>query len=244
MFEKDGYMNMSEDQLEKLILDVTNHELLMESIKNQLRGGYKSNINQLEVYLDNIDNLLEGIEDNDIVRRIDDLKEQTILKVIKYIKKKFQFDIYTDDLDVCNIAGTLYDFFIFNNRENIINFYINYINNNKKSLIKHLENNNDIELAVNKKLIKNTTNALIISKMYEIINIVKNADIGNEDFLRTIIGRNDDYACTQISKLLDADRFSFEENIKDSYLKYILKDEYEMMSLTSDINSQLISEII
>ena len=241
-FDTDIYKTIRNEELTS-ILDNINHTLLIENIKSQLECPFNDHyINHLESYIETIAYLLDDFEDVGVRNDIIEISRMTYTKVIKYIKKKFNFDIDINNINLETTASVLYDFFIYFYKNNVFNFYINFIKSNKKSILLNLEKyrkNKDLELYINKKEIKNRNDALIISNIFKIVEMIRHVDINSEDFISYITKNNETFTNNQINKLfIDDDIVYFENPLKEAYLD-ILYDDSSINNIIIEVQLEL-----
>lgn len=149
----------------------------------------------LNVYLPNIVNALEQGFKNTLLMYSDnnaeilEIRNDTYDQVIQIIEKHNNISVLRDEnLDMYSAAYHLYDFFVSNFKQNIINFFTNYIirerNNIYSSLhLEEFKKSRDSTTLYGKKMYKNTKLAVINACLEYIIDNVCEFDFSLQTIL-------------------------------------------------------------
>lgn len=187
----DTFNNAESFEREALtLIDSLTDELLLENIYEQIRNS---------INIDNGNNYIETFETryNTLITRYEETELGTTLKATS---EEFYNNINNElnkekgiqsniDLSINKlIIKTLYEFFVLDYKENLINFLFNYIYRNKKSIIANYEDDKKtVDYISLKKILKNKSDIIILSNLYSIVNDISNMDIDYKDLIQTII---------------------------------------------------------
>ena len=138
-----------------------------------------------------------------------------------------------DDYNLYLLTSSMYDISISGLYNGLTNFVINYIQNNKNSLYKILEEDKfkksrDVDLMYNSELISDKELALILSKIEIIFNIIFNIEISDIDIL-TMSGYNSE----RLNCILNYTNLN--HNLLMSKYKMILQNDLIKSMIMNDI---------
>lgn len=182
----------NEDVVRVSTLEDLDNELIDECISEQIANPFFTRSNFLEEFKENYDEEIEDAnDDSDEISRLRHIANNFYYKVIYMIEEKFKLDIDHDIVEslsddaVRNIAEGTYEFFVVNYVDNISEYLANKIIWYKDDIVDALKDesmNNPIMNSIFTR-IKDKGYALILGNINRSVNIVKELDIGPEDFI-------------------------------------------------------------
>lgn len=187
---------------------VSNNELA--SILNYFNEDYINNIidynliNKFKPYNPPIANLVSSFELNfntmiDNYGALEEIKQQrisTYMHIIEYICNYYNMDYSIEGADIYSAAHVIYDLFISNFSNNIINFFTNYIIKERNTLYNglnliSLKKNKDSSTLYSKKIFyKSVKIGAINANMELVLDSIKVFDIPFEEVLSFIYPKN------------------------------------------------------
>lgn len=190
------------------LLESLSLEIMESSIMDQITSGNNSSRNFLETVIEKFNAIVENA-DADSVRGIKDEMMDWCDRLIRAIVREYNLGYNNpgeESLDCVDILDSLYHFFILDRKDNTINFFINYININKKQIIDTLGiggRGSDItSLAYRKKNIPKN-NVPILSNLSEVIQFIMNSSsVTSEEFFDMI--DDGDYYTTNVRYYFDS----------------------------------------
>ena len=202
--------------------------IITDSIRQRLQINQVTNNNLVKSYEYYFKDLLNTYEDNkeDIIGT----RNTAYIDIIRVICIEYNLTInYENIQDVFSCAYQLYDFLISNFKENIENFYVNFIFKEKNSIynslnLGELKKNKDTSTIYNKKIFKNSKLAVISSNIEYVIDAINTMDFSFTDVLN-IIYPNDKYLIKTISNIVTPNGVFFKDFIVsaiNSQIKAIL----------------------
>lgn len=174
------------------LLESLSLEIMESSIMDQITQGRNSSRDFLETIIEKF-NAIEENADADSVRGIRMEMMDWCNRLIRAIVSEYNLGYNNpgeETLECIDILESLYHFFILDRKENTKEFFINYININKKQIIDTLGiggRGSDItSLAYRKKNIQKN-NVPILSNLPEVIQfIVNSSSITSEEFFQLV----------------------------------------------------------
>ena len=183
---------------QKLLLLKLNDELLIESIDEQINKPmtlYCEKTNYLDIFDDRYKYITERFKDvPDLLAQVAEVREDFYGTIFEKICKKYglELDDMTNDNNIFIMTKVLYEFLILYYIDNVKAYVKQYIIRNKRSLVERFGGEKKLDLAAMKKSVKNSTNAIIITSMYKIIEaICDDRDTSIKDVLRLIISEDE-----------------------------------------------------
>ena len=220
--------------LESLSLDI-----MEESIKDQITLNVNPNRDFLGTIIDKFNAIVENA-DTDSVRGIKQEMLEWCNRLISTIVNEYELGYNNpgeESLDCIDILESLYHFFVLDRRRNTKNFFIKYIEINKKEIIDAMcltNKGTDITTIANKKKNISKDNISILSNLTEVIEfIMSSAGVSSTGFI-DLVDEGDLYT-SNVSYYFDTDMLA-----GDFFLKYI---EEEVGSYTTDISTDLRTSI-
>ena len=220
--------------LESLSLDI-----MEESIRDQITLNVNPNRDFLGTIIDKFNAIVENA-DADSVRGIKQEMLEWCNRLISTIVNEYELGYNNpgeESLDCIDILESLYHFFVLDRRRNTKNFFIKYIEINKKEIIDAMcltNKGTDITTIANKKKNISKDNISILSNLTEVIEfIMSSAGVSSTGFI-DLVDEGDLYT-SNVSYYFDTDMLA-----GDFFLKYI---EEEVGGYTTDISTDLRTSI-
>lgn len=196
-----------EEMVKQSILNNISPEVMVESIKRQLSNYFGEEIkyNQLNIFSEKIEDLREQEADNaEALESINKMEEEVFSSVLETILERFNLELDTDNVILKNTTEVLYEFFVYNYRENLKSLIVGYILKNRRDLQRTSANalsKTDIRIIYARKQYKDTKDAYIYGNIHNIIESIANSDFEESDFLK-YMSYGDDLLINEISRLL------------------------------------------
>lgn len=172
-------------------------DILLQTIYEQIESNLNINPNDILYNFNERYHYILVFYGNDerILKNIKELKKKIYLKILDKLCNKFDFttelnneDISADSTNLYLYTDAFYNFFILNYRENIIDFFTNYLFENAETLIENykntIENKNDLMIKSLKKSFHNSIYAYLLYLTETIILDYINNDILVEDLIK------------------------------------------------------------
>ena len=197
------------DQLQ--LISSLNDSLILENIFDQLEHSVLENIptDYFTFFQSRIKYLETRHKDNnEFIESLRNIQITFYRKILSGILKKYYLEI--EDIELFNIEEIglliedLYHFFILNYRENVIDFFINYILEHKKTLFRFYENKKvkDTEFNSLKKIYKSKTDVVMLYHLYDVIYTILEDEVTlDEVILYSTKGDEDRADCINIRRL-------------------------------------------
>lgn len=218
------------------IVNYLSYELILENLKNQIEelNGF-GNVNYLEIFDDKYNYIIKNYgETQEIIDKVSNLRNEFYCTAMKEIQDKFYFKLTFKDIllkeEFYNIVKVFYDFFVININENLKNYFINYVKQESKNIIKTYKNQinmKDLYFSLLKKKL-NKDNTILVFSLPKVPDIIDFSFI--EDFIDMVVKNDpDEYNYFIVNKV-----FNTEEIIDDvvcdidnfkSLVKRLIKEE-------------------
>lgn len=175
---------------QKLLLLKLNDELLIESIDEQINRPmtlYCEKTNYLDIFDDRYKYIVERFKDvPDLLLQVAEVREDFYGTIFEKICKKFdlELDDMTNDNNIYIMTKVLYEFLILYYIDNVKAYVKQYIIRNKRSLVERFGGEKKLDLTAMKKSVKNSANAIIITSMYKIIELICDT---REDSIKNVL---------------------------------------------------------
>lgn len=207
-FERENMLDLDE-----MLFSMNSEEFLESEVLDQISNLFEPNkIDYLSSYISKYKYYKKEYDENeDFVNGLKERKIDTVKFIIDVICEKFSIDIDVDDYKT-KIAKTLYKFFVLDYKENLITFFINYINTNKKAIvaeIKSLKKGRDISNIVSKNKFANNNDALIINNINYILLDLITSMTEDDSNLDLVIDDDDDVTSLNLRDLLNNETVKF-----------------------------------
>lgn len=165
-------------------------DIIKENVKSQIEDPLVFISNQCDEVYETIDEAMEEFGHIDEYREeLVEMKEDFSIFILRELDNKFNLGVDFDnigDFELHEIAQNCYDFFVLNLNDNISNFLLNYILNNKSSLCEMFGDEyrrKDVTTMNMKKITKNRDDVLILSNLNSVINNILDLEHYPEDFM-------------------------------------------------------------
>ena len=217
------------------LLESLSLEIMETSITDQITSGNNSNRDFLSTIINKFNAIIEnatteqsrGIKDEMI-----EWSNRLILTIVNEYNLAYNSPA-EETLESIDILESLYNFFVIDRRHHTKEFFIKYIDINKKQIIEAMDiggRGTDITTIANKKKNISKYNVPILSNLTEVIQYIMNScDIDTEEFFN-IIDNGDLYTSNV--------RYYFESDMLmgDFFYKYV---EEEVSGYADDISTEL-----
>lgn len=220
--------------LESLSLDI-----LGDAINQQIASDVNPGRDFLETVVEKFNTIVDHAEP-DAVRGIKHEMVDWANRLVLSIISRYNLGYNNPDdesLDILDILESLYHFFVLDRHDNTVNFFIQYIECNKRTIVESMGiggRSGDITTIANKKKNINKNNIPILSNLDEVIRYVaSSAGVSTEEFLSTI----DDGSLytANVQSYFDCDMI-----VGDFFSEYVSS---ELGNYTDDISTDLRSSI-
>ena len=155
-------------------------------------------------------NLLNNIEEPDARQNILEVRENTYLEIIDIICKYYDIQFNpSEDIDLYSAVYWIYNFFVSNFTNTILNFNINYILKEKDGLYSYLnldknKKDKDSTTIYSKKVCSSDEKISIIHANIEtVLDAISSFDIGFQNLVLYSIGNNEQLTSFLISSIVD-----------------------------------------
>jgi hypothetical protein len=191
LYEK--YEEDSDSEIELTGVKDVHYELIHESIADQVKDPFVTQVNFMEEYFDSIDQQKKINGENPEIA--EELRQDTVTfckEVIAMINEKFQLDIEESSLDelsddnIKNFAMALYEFFITNYPKNIKKFFIKYIIahiDDIANVLSEFKNKTDVVTTSLKEKLKDERQAIIMSNLKKVVEYIDSLDLDGMELL-------------------------------------------------------------
>lgn len=239
MVNNDDFQFENQSELDDILYSMNCEDFLENEVEDQLDEGIFSNkkVDYLDNYLSKYKFYKKEYEANaEFVESLKDKKDNTIEFILNSVSDKFNF-IIDEDSRTKKMAKTIYEFFVLDYRRNLKTMVINYINDNKKTIIPELKKKKkgkDISTTASKMNFANTNDALIINNVKYIIDeIIPNCL--NEDFIELILDSDDSVANINMRDFIDENKITIDNQTFLSFIHPLINEEDGWSDIISDI---------
>lgn len=246
-FNNNETIMMEEEQM--IFLNNLTDELLKENIYTQINNYnyFESNINYIELFNNRYNFLIEKFNDTpDLLSQLKTLKHDFYYKIYFALSEKFKFQLNSFNEENFYIyTSALYDFFVLNYSENIIEFLTDYILSNKKNLISNFDlKNKKMESESYKKLLKNKSDVIILSNIISIIRLICTQDFSTDDLIDILYENDpDEYSFNIINELVNNGTLVFDKEFQNKFFDIIINERDGYSNFINEIKFRLISEM-
>lgn len=186
------------------LLDSLSLGVMKNNISQQIKGTISSQQNFLSIVIEKFEMIDKNVEDPDIRREIRyeiiDFCRDLIMEIVD------TYGLYYDDdygdSDRVELLCILYNFFVLRGKEFVCTFFINYIQQNKNSLMEAICEKSQIDMDVttisNEKKNFQKDNIWIVSHINTVIDFIISRGVEPDEFLR-VINDGDYYVDTLLS---------------------------------------------
>lgn len=190
--DKIGTEDVITPQEQTVLLSNLTDELLLENIYDQIETpilDLYEPTNFIDVFEVRFVFLNERFRDvPDFITSLNDTRTHFYTSIFNKINGKFGFTITVSSEKAFTVTKALYEFFILNYKDKIKTFIVEYIKENKKSLINSFDDGSkNLDSIALKKIFKNKGDALILSNIYRIIDLIIKQDLPAKNILSLIV---------------------------------------------------------
>lgn len=188
----DDELILTEDESDEILSNLKD-ELILESIMEQIDNPFNNtskNTDYLELFNTRY-SYLTSVYNNStsFIDKLNVVRDNIYNEIFKRIVNKFNISYTDNGFDINETANSLYHFFCLDYRDNIIEYLINHIMKERKSLSANLsEPQYSKTLSANalKKVIKNRDIALILANINEVIKNLISRENDNLEVIKSI----------------------------------------------------------
>jgi hypothetical protein len=124
----------------------------------------------------------------DFLTALSDTRRFFYVNISGRICGKFGFELDLSDERLYMVTKVLYEFFVLNYKENIKTFIIEYVTENKKTLVSTFDDGSKtLDLVSAKKIFKNKGDAILVSNIYRVIDLIIKQDLPVRGILEPIV---------------------------------------------------------
>lgn len=206
IYDKDEYQLSNDNELNELLADLQ-FELIKESIFDQIDYPIGNHVDYLEGVVDRISIIKKQFpgDEDDVDFVVNEFFKSILVRINDVYN--LEMDIHSIEFseNIIEITICIYEYFILNYKNNITNFLVSYIEENRKMLIKEFSDSNkkDVSTITLKKQIKDKDDMTIASNLPSIFNFIISLNIDPIDFLR--LSTSDyDYNSSEIIRLIES----------------------------------------
>jgi hypothetical protein len=190
--DKIGFDDVITPQEQTVLLNNLTDELLLENIYEQIEKPIMDlydPTNFIDVFESRYKFLqMRFRETPDFISALNDTRRHFYISIFDKINARFGFTIDLTTEMIYPITKALYEFFILNYKENIETFIIQYIQENKKSLVSSFDDGSkNLDLISLKKIFKNKNDAVVLSNIYRIVDMIINQELPAKNILELIV---------------------------------------------------------
>lgn len=173
------------------IINTLKDELIMENILEQVKYPLDNDVDYLDIFETRYRYLSDVYKDSTMfIEKLNNVKDAIYSELFTAIVKKFNFSYTDNTLDINQCAKDLYNFFILDYKENLIQYFINTILLQKKSLALSLSDpqySKKVGVNALKKLLKHREDAIIISNINTVIQSIISNSTDNLELIKTMV---------------------------------------------------------
>ena len=198
-------------------------EFIMDTIKFRIEERFNSyqvsNPNLASAW----EQYFKQLENNfpSSVMELQETRNQTFMELLQIIAKEGNFTILTENInDLFSTSFYIYDFFIANFSNYLVQFFTNFIIREKNGIYESLnlaerKRSKDSSTIYNKKFEGNIKLAIINANLDYVIDNMTNFDIGFHTILENIYGNN------EITRLIESTFLPITDFYQDNYVPVI-----------------------
>ena len=222
MYEDFDYMNNAiEDAMADEQLDSIDIEYLIDQIEDQtnnlLSSGNKTNfLKSFEKQLDST-SVIKSETD------VENIRESVYESILKSIAERFDIDIDMDNVNIRKAAKQFYKFFVLHYMDNLTYFIVQYIIDNRESIVDSLKHMDHI----NTKKISDVDSqiSLILNNIADVVSIIANSNLNFDDFLEYVIKHPDSPSCAEEIAEYKNDMIDDDDDLFNELIKPLVDEE-------------------
>lgn len=266
--EDNEYWLRNDDDVRNIASELSD-DIILQTIYEQIDNNLRINENDI---LANFENRYQYIlmfygNDKKIIETCKKIRNNIYTKILEKICNKLDIstNLLTDEFlnhsdEFYFYVKCFYEFFILKYKENICNLFVNYLYNNRDTLVENyknsIENKNDLLIKSLKKVFDNSNDAYLIYLAETIVVDYINNELTSEDLINEITN-TDPYELTNasIKELLIDNKFetycgnSFVNNffnpLKDEEYRYdlLIEIKFALVNLIKKFNMDKLAKI-
>jgi hypothetical protein len=220
------------------IIDELEPDFIEESIKAQLKNPFSSSINTNYYQIFN-DKYKEYVRSSDHNDEIEEIRDTLVINIINKIKSRFKLEVCVDDQNEYKIVKHMYNFFVYEIRQNMVDFFVAYILKEKKSIINNIDRSkNNVSSMTSKSYFTKKEDGLILANIYDVYSYICQLDMPLDNVISYIQLRPDvSSSLHEIQVYLDKQIIISEK--EDTFNKIVKLMEDEEANIITDISSTL-----
>ena len=154
-------------------------------------------------------NLLENVEDPSSREKILEVREQTYLEIIDIICNYYNIQFRpAEDLDIYSAVFWIYNFFVSDFTNTLINFYVNYIIKEKDGIYSYLnldscKKDKDSATIYSKKVCPDEKISIIHANIESVLDNISGFDIGFQNLVTYSLGNQQQLISFLLSSVVD-----------------------------------------
>lgn len=240
---EDGILDSKD--IEALLFEISSDEFVINEIEKQIEENIFNThkTNYVQVYMDKYKLIKNSIGD------MDDSEEENLQKlknnknifmdfIIDKLSEEFEVDYDKNNIKAKHVKA-LYGFLILDYVDNLSNFFINYIQTNKKEIIKTLKSikvKRDISSSANKIKYFNAQDALILNNIDFIIdNIICGTEFENKEFMDLLVYQDDYINNNIVANLVDEGKVLLGDNFANSFMSPYIEERAGFSIIISNV---------
>lgn len=191
---EEDLVSFGDDVLTVPSLKDLQEELLSECIEEQIKNPFYTSTDFLEEFHEGYEEDLEDVIGDDVeVQKLNDIANEFYLKTLKLLDNKFDLGFDVDNVysmsgdTLRNFCEGMYEFFIVNYRENIVEYLRRRILDMKdvivEEIVANMKDKSDVTTEMYSKRIQDRTFALLLSNIRNAIIYIKDLDIDASEFI-------------------------------------------------------------
>lgn len=238
---------LTEDETDNIINNLKD-ELILESIIQQIKHPFDNsygNTDYLNIFETRYNYLIDVYKDSTtFISKISYVREVMYSEIFNTIIKKFNLSYTDNGLDVVEYTKYLYNFFCLDYKDDLINYFVNTILKNEKSIASSLSDpmySKTLSANALKKVLKSRNEAVIIANITEVIKNIVQSDMDNLVIIKSIC--DDDIADATkfyINKFFLVDfSISPSKDFKNIYFSIILNKEQGYNDIINQVKMNL-----
>ena len=235
---------VGENIVEVPALKELSHDLIVESIRDQIEYPFTSHSNFVSTFTEKFEEDLERIEgiDDDETREIKLTATDFYTDVLKMIDRKFKLNLDFDMIAELNINGIktlcegIYEFFIVGYSRNVSKYLLKLILEFKDTIVFEVlstRKGRDVSTLSYRKKVEDKNFAVLLSNINVAIDYVKSLSVSPDDF--TDYFNTDRFDITVLNYAVE--KFLITGNFTNRFIEPIFDD------FNNDIYDQVVSEI-
>ena len=247
IFEDDNQLK----DLEEMLFSMSTDDFIENEISSQLEDTIftegKDKRNYVELYMEKykyLSNVYGG--DDALLNDLEENKDIFISNIVNKIADEFEIEVLQEEVGK-KMAKALYNFFVVFYADNLKEFFLNYIQRNKKILIAEVKKQKskvrDVTTIAAKAKYYNANDAIIINNINNILlNLIPSIELG-EEFIDYIIEYDDNTVNTTIGKLIKKGYITISQDTYEAFLRPFLERYDGYSNIITDIVMELNQQV-